>query len=86
MDGSRLWNTHKIHGPKILKLLPWQQALPDTPLNLVSSRSSWVYMGLGCGTLTNFVPPLPGQHRRLLPRLLSVGGNKGGIINIMNHI
>ena len=26
--------------PKILKVLPWQQLLPDTPKNLISSRSS----------------------------------------------
>ena len=49
---------------KILKVLPWQQSLPYTPQNLISSRPSWgthtlkigenPCMGLGCETLTNF--------------------------------
>ena len=50
----------------MLKVLPWQQLLPDTPQNLLRSRSSWgkhtlktgetLNMGLGCGTPTSFMP------------------------------
>ena len=52
---------------KILKVLQWQQLLPDTPQNLISSRSSWgkhrlkiwknPCKGLECGTSTSFKPP-----------------------------
>ena len=36
MHGFRLWNTHKLYDPKILKVLLWQQLLPDTPQKLIS--------------------------------------------------
>ena len=41
MPGFRLWNNYKVYDLKILKVLPWQQLLPGTPQNLISSRSSW---------------------------------------------
>ena len=58
---------HTLRDPKILKVLPWQQLLPDTPKNLITSRSSWgkhtlkfgenLCRGIGCGTPTSIMPP-----------------------------
>ena len=36
---SNICNT--VEHPQTLKVLLWQQILPDTPKNLISSRSSW---------------------------------------------